>query len=205
MPSYILTFQKTQPNIHILLDDGGSEEMAASVLAGRSDLAIVGRIPYDPALESIPFPGHEVDELLLVVNPGHPLAERSSVSLKEVSGEDFILRQKGSGTRQAIDDRAQRMGINLRVLLEAGSPEFIKDLVKKNVGVSILTQLSVEEEVRKGNLRTLSFIEGRLYLSLDILRLRDSYPRPAVSAFLTFLEQQKAASAAGSIALTLDS
>lgn len=200
MPSYILLFQKQNPGMHIQLDDGSSEEMMATVLAGRNHLAIIGRVAHDPGLEFLPFPGHETDELMLCVPPSHHLAGRREVRLKELEGEPFILRQRGSGTRHTIDRAAEELGVQLHVLLEAGSPEFIKDLVRKGVGVSILTYLSIEEEIRRGNLAGISLAEGGLHVNLDIVLPKEGFHRPAVRTFLHFLEQQRQATAAGAIA-----
>jgi DNA-binding transcriptional LysR family regulator len=188
MPSYILNFQKLNPDVHIQLDDGSSEEMASSVESGGNDLAIVGRIPYEDRFDVIPFPGHEVDELMLVVPPSHPLAARSRVTLTELGGEGFILRQRGTGTRQSIEQAASEHRVDLNVILEAKSPEFIKDLVRQGVGLSILTRLSLEEEIRRGNLVGISFAHGGLFVSLDILVPKGGYRRPAVVSFLDYLE-----------------
>ncbi len=197
MPSYIPHFREQHPEIHIQLGDGNSKELMQSVLAGRIDLAIVGRVPYDPEVDFLPFPGHEADELLLIVAPDHPLAGKESVRLAKVSGESFILLPRGSGTRQTVERAAAERGVHLRVLLEAGSPDFIKDLIERHVGLSILSQVSIDEEVRRGTLAGVHFSDGGLYVNLDILLPKDRIRRPAVSAFLGFLEQRSPELGAG--------
>lgn len=192
MPTYILGFQERFPDISIQLDEGSSAEMAMSVLYGRNDVAIVGRVPYDDRLEVVPFPGHEIDELVLAVHPDHPLAALASVTLKDLEATPLILREKGSGIRQVVMAEVEGQGLSLSVLLEASSVPFIKDLVAKGAGVSILTRISVDEEVRAGHIRAVSFAGNGLQVHVDMILPREGYRSFAVRAFLTYLAEKGA-------------
>jgi DNA-binding transcriptional LysR family regulator len=172
MPSYILGFQERFPDIHINLDEGSSEEMAASVIYGRNDLAIVGRVPYDARLEILPFPGHETDELILAVHPDHPLATRTAVSFADIQGEPLILREQGSGIRHVIVRQAEEQGLNLNVLLEAS-----------------LTRISAEEEVKAGIIAAVSFAEGGLWVHVDMALPREGHRTAAVRSLLEYLTE----------------
>ena len=67
------------PRTHRTLD-ASSADIAAAVAKGECDLGIVGRVPVDDRLLAIPFPGHEIDELVLVLPPDHRWAERETVT-----------------------------------------------------------------------------------------------------------------------------
>jgi len=192
MPAYILGFQERYPDISIHLDDGSSEEMALSVLYGRNDVAIVGRVPYDDRLEVVPFPGHEVDELVLAVHPKSPLAEKTTVVLADIQSVPLILRERGSGIRHVVMAAVEEQAVSLSVLLEAGSVPFIKDLVAKGAGVSILTRISVEDEVRAGDLCAISFAGEGLWVHVDTVVPREGYRSFAVRAFLQYLAEHGA-------------
>lgn len=189
MPSYIMAFQHRFPEIQIHLSDGTSEDMAFSVLHGQNDVAIVARMPLDPRLESMPFPGHERDQLVLVVHPKHRLAHRKKILLRELTDEQLILRGRGSGIREAILHAATEQGLNMNVILEAGSAEFIKAMVAQGAGVSILTMLSVEEEERAGRMKSVPLADPGLWLNIDVVSRRDGYRSQAVRSFLTFLSE----------------
>jgi DNA-binding transcriptional LysR family regulator len=190
MPTYVLLFQKRFPEIRIQLAEGSSEEMAASVVQGVNDVAIVGRVPYVDALEAMPFPGHERDELMVTVSPRHRLAARSAIDLAELRGEPMILRERGAGTRQVVTQYFEERGFSPTVLLEAASAPFIKDLVAKGAGVSILTKVSLEESIRSGALKGISLEGGGLFLPIDIVFQRRGSRAPAARAFLDFLLEQ---------------
>ena len=187
MPRYITGFHSRYPDIRIQLDEGSSEEMAMSVSFGRNELAIVGRVVYPPDLEAIPFAGHETDELVLVCDPANPLAGRESVHLEEVADLPLILREQGSGIQQMLLRLAADRGLTQRVLLEASSVPFIKDLVAKGVGLSVLTRISVVDEVQAGTLAAVPFSEGGLWMHVDIVVAREGYRSAAVTSFLEYL------------------
>ena len=189
MPSYIMAFQHRYPEIQIELSDGTSEDMIFSVLHGQNDVAIVARMPLDQRLESMPFPGHEQDQLVLVVHPKHRLAHRKKIFLRELTAENLILRGRGSGIREAILHSASEYGVHLNVILEAGSAEFIKAMVAQGAGVSILTMLSVEEEERGGRIRSVPLADPGLWLNIDVVTRREGYRSNAVRSFLTFLKE----------------
>lgn len=196
MPRYITGFHSRFPDIRIQLDEGSSEEMAMSVSYGRNELAIVGRVAYGPDLEAIPFAGHDTDELVLVCDPSHPLAEMEAVNVEDLAGLPLILREAGSGIQQMLMRLAADRGLQLEVLLEASSVPFIKDLVAKGVGVSVLTRISLEDEVQAGTLRAIPFTDGGLWMHVDIVVARGGYRSAAVTSFLDYLAATSEADAA---------
>jgi DNA-binding transcriptional LysR family regulator len=143
-------------------------------------------------LEVVPFPGHEVDELVLAVHPKSPLADNTSVDLREIQALPLILKERGSGIRQVVMAAVEEQGVSLSILLEAGSVPFIKDLVAKGAGVSILTRISVEDEVRAGDLCAISFAGEGLWVHVDIVVPREGYRSFAVRAFLQYLAEYAA-------------
>jgi len=180
---YILRFQVAFPRVRIKVDEGSSEEMAMSVLYGRNDLAIVGRIPYEDRLEAIPFPDHETDELFLAVPPDHPLSTADEVDLREIADVPLILRERGSGTRHVILQCFEQQGLSPRILLEAGNVDFIKDLIQQGAGVGVLGEISVADEVRRGVLKAVP-ISGRPALRIDVVLPKAGHRSVPVKEFL---------------------
>ena len=197
MPNYILRFQKLFPEVQIELQDGSSEDMAMSVIYGQNDVAIVARVPFDPRLEVIPFPGREKDELVLVVHPKHRLARRKRIYLREIVDEPLIIRGRGSGIRDVVMRRAEELGLHLSVMLEAGSVEFIKAMVMQGAGVTILTTVSVEEYVRSGTLKAVHLADPGMWLDVDLVIRKEGYRPFAVRSFLEFLAEYTAQLAGG--------
>lgn len=181
----ILSFQSAFPLVRIKVDEGSSDEMAMSVVYGRNDLAIVGRIPYDAKLEAVAFPGHETDELLLVVPPEHAFARLPEIALEAIGQEPLILRERGSGIRHVVLEAFERRGMTPNVLMEASNVDFIKDLIERGAGISVLSRMSVAKEVEEGALRAIPLAGEPLAIHVDVVLPRDGYRPQAVESFLS--------------------
>jgi DNA-binding transcriptional LysR family regulator len=184
---YILRFQAAFPRVRIKIEEGSSEEMAMSVVYGRNDLSIVGRIPFDDTLVPLPFPRHETDDLILAVPPDHRLAERLEARFEDLVDERLILREKGSGIRHLVLEAFRQRGLTPTVLLEAGNVDFIKELVEKGAGVSILARMSVQNEVQRGALKAVPLAEGGMQIHIEIVMPKEGYRPLAVISFLESL------------------
>lgn len=102
------------------------------------------------------------DELMLVAPADHPFAARKSVTLAEVAEQPLVLREKGSGTRQVVEDELWRHDVeerNLKVVSEFGSTAAIKSAVEAGLGLSILSMWTIKHEAALGLLKTVP-IEG---------------------------------------------
>ncbi|MBI5017610.1 MAG: LysR family transcriptional regulator [Deltaproteobacteria bacterium] len=187
MPPYMLRFHEAFPKIRIQLDEGSSQEMAASVLHGHNDLAVVGRVPYDVGIEPLPFPGRESDRLVVVVAPAHRLAGAKSVTLADIRDEPLLLREKGSGVRRLVLERFEQMGIRPNILLEAGNVDFAKELIRRGAGIGILGLMSIEEELQDGSLAAVPLDSEGFVIHIDLLLPREGYRPVAARSFLEFL------------------
>lgn len=95
------------------------------------------------------------DELAVFCAPGHLLAGKPRVSLADLAGEAWIVREPGSGTRQTLDRAlaARRATINVRLELE--HTEAIKRAVESGLGIGCVSRLALREAVRRGSLKVL--------------------------------------------------
>lgn len=113
------------------------------------DLAIVeGRSP-DPSIQYLLL---DTDYLVLAVSPDHPFARRRSVTLNELKRERMILRLPNSGTRDLLAAHLQSRDMSLgdfNVILELDNIATIKDLIRRNFGLSILPRSVCLDELRK--------------------------------------------------------
>jgi DNA-binding transcriptional LysR family regulator len=129
--------------------------------------------------------------MLLVVPRGHALSKRKKLALKQLIPYPLILRESGSGLRHCFEkslDRAGHSLSELRIALELGSNEAIKEAVLRGAGVAILSNYAVQKEVRARQLHTLEVSD--LGCDRDMFVVQDkrrALPLPA-RQFLFFLE-----------------
>lgn len=186
MPRLLSGFQTTFPSIKIALDVGNSEEIEGSLSTYRNDLAVIGVTKVSRKFESIPFLR---EELVLIVSRDHPLSKRRSVSLRELEGYPLIIRAKGSTTRKILLQAFKALDIRPSLLIEAGSSEFIKQWVSEGKGVSVIVKRIVEEEEKRGILRTVP-LSDKLYLEVAFLYLKKERSNPAIKTFVQYVENK---------------
>jgi DNA-binding transcriptional LysR family regulator len=134
------------------------------------------------------------DELVLAVSPNHQWAARSSISLDELAYAPFIMREQGSGTRMImlqILEQADFDPQRLNVVAEMGSTDAIRQAVKAEVGVSILSRRAVADDldfrkVRQISIKDISFTR-HFYLVTHKRRSRS----PLGEAFVDFLVENR--------------
>ena len=119
------------------------------------DLAIVEGRNHDPGIRYLLM---DTDYLVLAVSPDHPFAKKSMVTLNELKKERMILRLPNSGTRNLFVAHLEsnNMSINdFNVILEVDNIATIKDLIRRDFGVSILARSVCLDELKKGKIVTL--------------------------------------------------
>jgi DNA-binding transcriptional LysR family regulator len=188
LPALLSTFRQRHPHVQVRATVTDSQAVLEQVEQGQASLGLVGRKGDSPHLEYRCF---ACDQMALVVPPGHPWARRRRVSLEELGGQLLVIREVGSGSRWCLEQALTRAGKSLRdvrVALELGSNEAIKEAVQRGLGLAILSTHAVEREVRAGQFHALK-VAG-LALTRDILLVWDRrrvLPIPA-RQFLDLLE-----------------
>jgi len=186
MPRLLSGFQTSFPYMKIALDVGNSEEIEKNLLFYKNDVGLIGVTRKSSKFESIPF---LKEELVLIISPGHPLAKKQTVSLKEIEEYPFIIRGKGSTTRKVLLEAFKALDIHPSLLIEAGSSEFIKQWVSEGKGVSIIVKRIVEDEEKRAFVKTIPLLE-KLCLEVAFLYLKEERSNPAIKTFIRYIENK---------------
>ena len=95
------------------------------------------------------------DKLVAIVPPKHALAKLKSVTFAHLIQYPFICREEGSGTREVINDYLDDLSncdASIKIAMELGSPEAVKGAVEAGMGVSVVSQATIQKELRLGTL-----------------------------------------------------
>jgi DNA-binding transcriptional LysR family regulator len=149
-PQLLKEFRKRHSRVEIKLTTGGTPHLIERIRAGVVDAALLTLPIEAPDLAQVPVMR---EELLLVMPPSHKLARRRRVTPADLSDEPSVLFERGSSTRQVIDDMMLREHVRPRVVMETENAEILKALVSIGMGLTILPYQSVVREVRAGHLR----------------------------------------------------
>jgi DNA-binding transcriptional LysR family regulator len=123
--------------------------------------------------------------------PGHALTEKKTVTVDQLAAHALIVREAGSGLRHCFEkslEGAGRSMAELRVALELGSNEAIKEAVLRGVGLAVLSALAVQKELAAGRLRALDIEGVRCDREMFVVQDRRRVPPLTARLFLNFLD-----------------
>ena len=190
LPSLLGRFKDKYPEIAVTLLIGDSQAVVDGVVDGRVELGVVGaRLPQ----RAVEYRELMPDEEVVIVPPGHAWFGRKQIALADLAGEPLLLRERGSGTRAALEEALTAAGTDLaslRVVGEIGSTQAIKQAVKAGVGISVLSRRAVDEELRAGTLWSVRVKDVRITRSFHVAVHRDRSRSPLAEAFRVFLDAE---------------
>ncbi len=137
------------------------------------DLAVVEGNIEDDSINSILL---DTDSLMLVVSNNHPLAKKSMVTINELKKQPLILRRPSSGTMNLFISHLESRNISLddfNIILEVDNIATIKDLIRRDIGVSILAKSACMDEVKKGKITVLPIENLSMTREINILYPND--------------------------------
>lgn len=154
VPRLLGPFCKKYPGIDVTLKVTNHQEIQQRMSDNKDDLYIVSNPNEDVDLKSQPFLNNP---LVVVARKDHPLASQKNIGLKELNDQPFIMREQGSGTREAILKLFEQNNISVKVKLELGSNEAIKQAIYGGLGISVLSEHCLISEGMSGELTVLDF------------------------------------------------
>jgi DNA-binding transcriptional LysR family regulator len=188
LPSIIAAFKKKVPQVNISLIINNTKVITDKLNAGEIDMALVEgdvskqRFTVDILLS---------DELVVIVSPVHPWAERRNIPGMDLIKEPLILREEGSGTRQIILKHLEDHGIkrdHLKIALVLGGIEAIKGAVEEGMGVSIVSAWAARSALKHGTLKALTFKDVKFHRNFSIISPKRNYCTHTAKEFLSFLK-----------------
>ena len=183
------TFTEKYPEVTVALRVEDTEKIIQEVLFDDLELGVVGAESRDKKIVQEKLID---DDLRLIVPRNHPWARRKSIPLELLLTEPFIVREKGSGTLTAIQQSLASTGQrieNLKIVAELGSTEAIRQGIKNNLGVSILSTLAVSEELESGSLKAIAVNDLQLKRSFFLTRQKNRSLSPLNRIFIEFLKK----------------
>ncbi len=186
LPHLLAKMQLKYPAINPSIKIGNTREIAELVLGHQLDVGIVEGNFEDKNLKVEPV---AVDDMSIVVSSNHPLANSNrEISLSELANETWIIRERGSGTREAIDSMFSRYKMTPKRKLEFGSTQIIKEAVEANLGISLLSDWAIRKELSLGTL-TIIKIDGVSIRRDFSTVLCSPFQTKALSVFLKMIKE----------------
>ncbi|MFM9370802.1 LysR family transcriptional regulator [Streptomyces sp. Da 82-17] len=184
LPSLLARFQERHPGIECDVYVGNNEAVLERLLAGDIGVAVVAGVPTASQLltETV------LDErLVLVASPAHPLAGRPEVHPEDLADCRFLLREPGSQTRVLQEQALSEWELDGVSRGAVWGPEAAKQCVAASLGVALISEHAIVDEVRAGTLAVVPVAPAPRPRPVNLVRRRDRLLAPAERAFIELL------------------
>ena len=187
LPDLLLQFSEQHPEYKVESRMAYSRQIQADLATGLANLAL---LEYAPDHPDVLVQKWADDELWLVCGANHPLYGTDMLPLEQLSELSYVLREKRSSPRVALDDAIKQIGISeLKIAMEVGSTDTIVEMLARGKHVSFLPKFAVEDKVREGDLFHLKVTGFRIMRTLWIARNRTNLDHPVAEAFIQMLRK----------------
>jgi DNA-binding transcriptional LysR family regulator len=144
MPQLLSAVAARHPRVHPIVSEGSTTTIVPGVLSGQLNAAIIHLPIDDPELEVEPL---FAEDLLLLVHSAHPLAERETMSLRELDDVPLLLPPKGAALRRVLDRAAASVDVTLRAQAEIDGVRLLASLAVDGHGTAIVPATAVRRGV----------------------------------------------------------
>lgn len=181
LPPYVKQFLHRHPQVNVHVEYSRTDKVYEACLDGSIDLGIVAQPPRRSKLE-VTLLAPEV--LVLVASPEHALSRVRAVSLADLTGQAFVAFDRDVPTRKVVDRLLKEHRVRVSIVTEFDNIETIKRSVEAGLGLSILPESTVKNELRAGTLAAVPFADGPHTRSIAVIRDRARELTPIAAAFL---------------------
>lgn len=155
LPRLLGPFCQKYPGVDVSLTVTNHERVIERLANNQDDLYVMSQLPDSLDIKAHPF----LDNPLVVIAAAdHPLAKEKNISLERLCEETFIMREPGSGTRRAFQNLLDEHNLGVKVRLELGSNEAIKQAIAGGLGISVLSKHTLTPE---GSSRDLTVLDAQ--------------------------------------------
>lgn len=188
LPHIIARLREQYPLIKPTITIGNTHEIEELVNSNQIDLGIVeGKVKSKKLhIEVI-----TEDFMHIIVSAKHPLIKQKNLTLTALQEETWIVREQGSGTREATEGMFEKFQFTPKDLMEFGSTQIIKESVEAGLGVSLLSQWVIHKELKLQKLYTLNIKGFPIIRKFLLVTPSTNFQTKASEIFINLLRDQK--------------
>jgi len=184
LPGLVATFSEGHPDVEVFTQVDNTNVIEQLILEDRLDLGLVeGPIVSPDIVER----AVRDDRLVVICSPRHSLAERKKLAPADLAGMKFLIREPGSGTRVIFENALREAGIVWKIAGIYNNTESIKHAVQANLGLAVVSQISIGDEVDSGLLVPLAIPSLKLSRKFNCIYHRQKFFTLAMQALVDSL------------------
>ncbi|AMP00978.1 bacterial regulatory helix-turn-helix, lysR family protein [Collimonas arenae] len=184
LPSLIASYRQQHSELQVRVTIANTADIVAAVVNFEVDVGLIEGPCHASDLQVEPW---MVDELLIVSSPQHPIAAGDKkVSVAQLRAAEWLLREPGSGTREAVEQALLPHLHHLQQSCEFGNSEAIKHAAAAGLGISCLSHAVVEDFLQSGRLVVLNTTLPRLHRHFYLIHSKHKILSLRLMQFLAF-------------------
>lgn len=187
LPDLLAELSEEMPGLKTKVEIGSSRDMIKKLEKREVDLIIVG---YKPSNRNFKVIEAAEDSLRLITPKNHPLSKKEKVFTADLKEENFLLREKGSGTRKILLDGLKKIGLNykdLNIISELGCTEAVIASVQAGAGIAFISRLASKKNSECGRVEELEVEDLNVYRNFYLVFHKEREDDPIIKEFLEFL------------------
>lgn len=181
LPEITKRFSEVRPDVKIKAVVANTHIIEEQILENKLDFALVEGNVFSPHIVSIPFLD---DELVLVCGRASPLYCKKSIRKEELSELPYIIREEGSGTRELFSSVMNANGIPWEPIWICNNAEGIKNAVIAGIGVTVISRMLLEKELRSGELHIVNIENVEFKRKFKIIYYSNKYLSEPIRQFI---------------------
>jgi len=181
LPPLLKDYRTRFPQVDLTVSYRRNHTVYDEVLSDHADLGVVA---YPRARRGLVVEVFAQDRMVLISAPGHPLARRGGLRVKDLQGQSFISFEPDLPTRKAVDQLLREHEVEVEQAMELDNIETVKRAVEVESGVSLVPSNSVAEEVASGQLRALILEDVDMWRPMGTVLRRGRTITPALREFV---------------------
>ena len=184
LPPYIKKFLQDFPSVNVRVEYRRSNLVYEDILHNSVDFGLVAFPVKTRQIEMLTF---RADRLVLIAHPNHPLAQKTEIDLKDLTGQKFIGFDPDIPTRKAVDIIFRENKLEIEPVMEFDNIETVKRAVEIDHGIAIVPYATVMQETKQGSLVAVHFKGKEFTRPLAILHRKGRVLTPAMRKFIETL------------------
>ncbi|MCJ8014830.1 LysR family transcriptional regulator [Paenibacillus sp. KQZ6P-2] len=188
LPPYLQKIKQQYPELRVQLHPGSEEDIIKRVKDGSLDLGLI--LDHKPSDLSLTWLTLRKEPLILIARPGHPLEQHHEITLNHLIHAEWIMPEESCNYRIMLEKLLNRSGYPYRIGFELGNPEAVKRCVMSGFGISLLPEMAVMDEIRRGDLMKLPFSHPDIQLSLQMVIHPKKWLSIAVREFIEMIKEE---------------
>ncbi len=184
---YVRELKKQHPSLKIMLEAGLCPNLTQGIIDGKYDVAVLlDRLQTSSSLEVIPI---RKENMVMIASPSHSFSERNSVVMEEFEGETIILTESGCPYRTLLEEMMRSSGIHMQSVISFSSLEAIKQCVADNLGIALVPEIAVKQEMESGKLIKIPFDHEEFYLYSQLIFKKKKWLTAPIQQFISLVQE----------------